>query len=52
MSRKKKLDDAEVSRITFEVEPELKRKVVIYCAEKDIKSIKGVIVGLIKEKVE
>jgi len=52
MSRNKKLDDAELSRITFEVDPEIKRKVVIYCAEKNIKSIKDFIINLIKEKID
>ena len=52
MTENEKQDDLKLSRITFEVDSKLKRKVVIYCAEKNIKSIKNFIISLIKEKVD
>lgn len=38
------------SRITIELDKELKKKVVLYCAEKDL-TVKEFLTNLIKEKI-
>ena len=46
------MKDKNKERITIEISAELKKKVVVYCAENGIKSVKEIITNLIDEALD